>query len=960
LRVKIVIILSLFTIICLLASGCGSGIYTSPSIDQDSETSLGEDFILVHNDNQQNNILFALGKKNEDALALLGEKDTEGNPVSVTGMIYVLEKGELFAVEARADGLPKFIYDSNGNKIVFENYTESTVDISIYNSENLLIQESTTKNINQEEIIEIKNLYETINNKERERWNKQNTASLLKWGGKITSGIICATTIASTISTGGLLSPAIILACGSAVVGVAVEFTPTEADDSILTSIGVLSFATGDFYNGTVSLLEVGDVVLDITSNIIEESFHSPIILELTAEPSSINLNETSRITCDAMDEDGDNLEYSWSKTDGTFEDNTSPIWPNITWRAPSIEGNYTITCEVSDGKKSDSEQVVISVVDINHPPEITSNAVTSATKGDSYVYDVDATDADVDDTLTYSLTTHPSGMSINPSTGLITWIPSVTGNYNVTVKVSDGDLFDTQAFSITVSSVALDTFTISASAGSNGSINPSGDVIVNEGSDQTFVITPDNNYQINAVVVDGYIVGKQSLFTFTNINNDHTITANFNELENNISSTINAYTPTSKITVDTGQSFNISCSFTNTGNTSAYFYPGVSIWNSSGSLVYSEWGNKKYLSKNQQGSASWGPTINTAGEYWLQFGIWDEAKNNLLDKKPSPSQNLIRIESGIPKPNPPTPLSPGSSFSPGTTISDLIPTMSWQTVSNADYYDLAISIYPYGSSNVVYTSPHLYGSSKTIPSGILESGKKYRWNMQAHNSAGSSDVSSTLYFQTESTTVSAIINTYSPSSKITVDTGESFPISCSFTNTGNTSAYFYPGVSIWNSSGSLVFTEWGSKKYLSKNQQGSESWSPTINTAGEYWLQFGIWDEAKSVLLDKEPSPSQNLIKVELPVQSAPEVTGVDPSQPTVSPYRQYIDILGNNFASNAQITLQISSSVYSIPDDRTYFINSARIEVYVGLTDSGYWKVWVTNPDGQKSNEYVFYVKP
>jgi hypothetical protein len=68
----------------------------------------------------------------------------------------------------------------------------------------------------------------------------------------------------------------------------------------------------------------------------------------------------------------------------------------------------------------------------------------------------------------------------------------------------------------------------------------------------------------------------------------------------------------------------------------------------------------------------------------------------------------------------------------------------------------------------------------------------------------------------------------------------------------------------------------------------------------------------------------------------------------------------LGNNFDSNAQVTLQISSSIYSIPDDRTYFINSTKIKIYVGLTDVGNWKVWVTNPDSQKSNEYVFYVKP
>jgi len=92
----------------------------------------------------------------------------------------------------------------------------------------------------------------------------------------------------------------------------------------------------------------------------------------------------------------------------------------------------------------------------------------------------------------------------------------------------------------------------------------------------------------------------------------------------------------------------------------------------------------------------------------------------------------------------------------------------------------------------------------------------------------------------------------------------------------------------------------------------------------------------------------------------SVPQVTGIDPSQPTANPLRQYITILGNNFVRGAQVTLQISSSVYPIPEDRTQFIDSTRIKVYVGLTDSGYWKVWITNPDGQKSNEYSFYVKP
>jgi len=64
------------------------------------------------------------------------------------------------------------------------------------------------------------------------------------------------------------------------------------------------------------------------------------------------------------------------------------------------------------------------------NPPTIASTPVTSATVGTTYHYDVDATDPD-GDPLTFSLKSSPDGMFINPSTGLITWLPSrdQTGN---------------------------------------------------------------------------------------------------------------------------------------------------------------------------------------------------------------------------------------------------------------------------------------------------------------------------------------------------------------------------------------------------------------------------------------------------------------------------------------------------------------------------------------------------
>ncbi|MBN1188806.1 MAG: hypothetical protein JXA46_03560, partial [Dehalococcoidales bacterium] len=71
--------------------------------------------------------------------------------------------------------------------------------------------------------------------------------------------------------------------------------------------------------------------------------------------------------------------------------------------------------------------------------------------------------------------------------------------------------------------------YTITATAGTGGSITPSGDVIVDAGEDQTFIITPDAGYSIADVLVDGSSVGAVETYTFTNVDASHTIEASFN-----------------------------------------------------------------------------------------------------------------------------------------------------------------------------------------------------------------------------------------------------------------------------------------------------------------------------------------------------------------------------------------------------------------------------------------------
>ena len=107
----------------------------------------------------------------------------------------------------------------------------------------------------------------------------------------------------------------------------------------------------------------------------------------------------------------------------------------------------------------------------------------------------------------------------------------------------------------------------------------------------------------------------------------------------------------------------------------------------------------------------------------------------------------------------PPTITSPGDSSEPGPEINDLTPTLQWNGVASADEYGLSISEYPYGSSNIIYDK-YVTGTSHTVLSGYLESGKKYRWNMKTYTDAGySSGVSNTLYFQTKSEPTDLIDN---------------------------------------------------------------------------------------------------------------------------------------------------------------------------------------------------------
>ncbi|MFH1133670.1 MAG: NosD domain-containing protein [Nanoarchaeota archaeon] len=114
--------------------------------------------------------------------------------------------------------------------------------------------------------------------------------------------------------------------------------------------------------------------------------------------------------------------------------------------------GTYDVRFNATDGMFTDNLTVDITVLERNAVPEIYSAPVTEAYLDSVYAYDVDADDED-HQTLTYSLGRFPEGMTIDNSSGAISWSPVILQDAEVIVIVTDGIVNTFQPFTINVRS---------------------------------------------------------------------------------------------------------------------------------------------------------------------------------------------------------------------------------------------------------------------------------------------------------------------------------------------------------------------------------------------------------------------------------------------------------------------------------------------------------------------------
>ena len=248
--------------------------------------------------------------------------------------------------------------------------------------------------------------------------------------------------LAATDADGDTLTWSIPVGSGASQGGVAVDGT------GLVTYVPSLDTNGTDTFSVQVSDGELTDTIaVTVTITAVNDA---PVITE--GSTSVLNTNEdddTGSLTFSATDADGDSL--AWSVNAAALHGIVTMNGSQFSY-APNIDfnGSDSFIVQVTDGVASATNTVTVNVAAVNDAPMVTSTAVTTAIENQVYAYNVTASDVE-GDAISYSLTTSPSGMAIDSTTGEIRWIPSATGTETVVVSVTDGSDADTQTFDISV-----------------------------------------------------------------------------------------------------------------------------------------------------------------------------------------------------------------------------------------------------------------------------------------------------------------------------------------------------------------------------------------------------------------------------------------------------------------------------------------------------------------------------
>jgi parallel beta-helix repeat protein len=232
----------------------------------------------------------------------------------------------------------------------------------------------------------------------------------------------------------------------------------------------------------------------------------------------------TYTITADDPDA-GDTLAITASTLPAwlTLTDNSNRSATLTGTPANANVGDHSVVLQVTDSTEMATQSFTITVENVNDAPVLAQPADQSSEKGATVSLQLLATDVDVPaDTLTYSASGLPGGLSIDPASGLISGtLTADPDTYSVTASVDDGNEgTDSKTFTWTVTETATYSLTISIVGQGTVTKDPDQATYLND-TVVTLAATPDTGWSFGSWsenVVDGKVT----------INGNTTVTVTF------------------------------------------------------------------------------------------------------------------------------------------------------------------------------------------------------------------------------------------------------------------------------------------------------------------------------------------------------------------------------------------------------------------------------------------------
>ena len=205
----------------------------------------------------------------------------------------------------------------------------------------------------------------------------------------------------------------------------------------------------GSVDNGTAA----NRPVLRVTYSLSGPTDTTPPAVALSAPANNATVSGAS-VTVSAVASDASGVAGVQFRVDGAnigAEDTTAPY--SVVWNTTTVSnGAHQLTAVARDaaGNTGTSSPLTVTVNNqTNRAPVLTQPANQTSAEGAAVTVVLTASDPD-GNPLTYSATGLPPGLSVNPTSGVISGTPPFTsaGTYSVSATVSDGALTHSRSFS--------------------------------------------------------------------------------------------------------------------------------------------------------------------------------------------------------------------------------------------------------------------------------------------------------------------------------------------------------------------------------------------------------------------------------------------------------------------------------------------------------------------------------